>query len=328
MRIVTLGHSQVGKTTYMASLYGELQRSHYGFTLATSNSGYHNHFVATAKAIRKGVYPPPTAHRSEYVFSLKYNGSNVLEFTWSDYRGGAVGELTEREQTRLLIQDLENANGLMLLCDGDALARKRLGRSQIGRMIAMLGHALRGVPHPISLAIAFTKSDLVSAYDRAMLRDFGGLINAIQVSDKVFGVVIPVACGRTLFNVALPLYFSLETAARHQATRLEREMKDHVTRASMLEAQNSGIEWLIDQVKCFFTDETTNDQRIATHRQAARSKQREFAKVKHAVENMTRCLQHLPRIIPGMRIDDVACRLNQTKSSGRDHRDETVRFFE
>ena len=43
MRIVTLGHTAVGKTTYMASLYGALQRSYEGFTLRAKRAADHKH---------------------------------------------------------------------------------------------------------------------------------------------------------------------------------------------------------------------------------------------------------------------------------------------
>ena len=55
-----LGHTGVGKTTYLASLYGSLQREVEGFSLSTSKSRDHDRLIQLANTIGKGEYPLST----------------------------------------------------------------------------------------------------------------------------------------------------------------------------------------------------------------------------------------------------------------------------
>ena len=57
MRIVMIGHSNVGKTTYMASMYGAMQVGVDGFTLRAARTDDHERFVALHRMTRAGRPP-------------------------------------------------------------------------------------------------------------------------------------------------------------------------------------------------------------------------------------------------------------------------------
>ena len=74
MNILMLGHSGVGKTTYMASMYGLMQAGVERFSLASKYIRDHDDLVSLARDIQCGAYPPQTAIKSSYDFYLKYDG--------------------------------------------------------------------------------------------------------------------------------------------------------------------------------------------------------------------------------------------------------------
>ncbi len=81
MRIVEIGHTGVGKTTYMATLYGIQQEGIEGFSLKAQNSSDHERLIELAKNISQGIYPSATDQRREYNFYLQYENKNIFSFT-------------------------------------------------------------------------------------------------------------------------------------------------------------------------------------------------------------------------------------------------------
>lgn len=97
MDIVMLGHSGAGKTTYVAALYYRMANGLYDYTM---EYGYWDNYMykryvkgnfnytlgeaeregvelkSVSQNIRKGLYPPPTAIKQEYVFRMTYKDMN------------------------------------------------------------------------------------------------------------------------------------------------------------------------------------------------------------------------------------------------------------
>jgi hypothetical protein len=124
MRIVMIGHSNVGKTTYMASMYGAMQVGVDGFTLRTARADDHERFVALHRMTRAGRYPAPTDQRAQYDFRLCLNGEAFFDFTWVDRRGGAILERSTSSEAAQLVQDLVECDGLLVFCDAHAAVRE------------------------------------------------------------------------------------------------------------------------------------------------------------------------------------------------------------
>ena len=97
MDIMLLGHSGVGKTTFAASAYAELQEDIGGFTLAAKSEEDHRRLLDDATRIHRGLYPPPTNQRDRYSFDLCYQGRSCFPFTLIDYRGTALFERSKSQ---------------------------------------------------------------------------------------------------------------------------------------------------------------------------------------------------------------------------------------
>ena len=80
MKIVMIGNTGVGKTTYMASLYGILQQQLGGFSLQAVNQQDHRLWLDLATDIAKSRYPEKTSQRAEYDFLLQHKGKDIFAF--------------------------------------------------------------------------------------------------------------------------------------------------------------------------------------------------------------------------------------------------------
>lgn len=313
MKIVMLGHTGVGKTTYMASLYGVMQQNVEGFRLKAVNQEDHTRWLELAESIRVGKYPLSTDQRNEYAFHLRYKGTNVLQFSWSDYRGGAIRETQDSEQAKLLIQDLKAANGIMLFCDCNAIAIGNTRSNQIGRMIALASHALQDLEEPISIGIILTKVDLVTKFTEQFINPFQGLIDAINASELVTGALIPIACGTQLCNVPMPLLFVLESTVSSQANSLRQSFEKHTSQAEFFEKSSKGLEGIFDWISSKASGVATNKKMAASEKEKAMETLREFESIKKPAESLTRYIQKLPLIKPERSVNQYVEELSQTK---------------
>lgn len=207
--LVMLGNSGVGKTTYMASLYGEMQREVEGLCLLAINHKDHQNWIHLSDAIRRGHYPLPTDQRNEYEFKLHQRGVEKFHFLWSDYRGESIIHTQDNPQTRSLIDDLCQSEGMMLFCDSTALAEGKSRVNQIARMVNLVSTGLQDHQRALVLSIVLTKVDQVDEFTNAMIMPFMGLIEAIVVGN-IPGAFIPVACGKRVINIPLPLLFTAQ----------------------------------------------------------------------------------------------------------------------
>ena len=226
MNILMLGHLGVGKTTYMASMYGLMQAGVEKFSLASRYIRDHDDLVLLARDIQCGAYPPQTAIKSSYDFYLKYDGRRFFPFTWSDYRGGALTERSSSEDARQLVQDLSKCDGILVFCDSEQAASRRGAGRDIRRMTSLIGEALSRIKRPIPLGIVFTKYDLVEEIDEHMWASVEGLLQVVDASENLMGAAIPVACGPNPENIELPLLFLLYCGVALTHSALVEQMED------------------------------------------------------------------------------------------------------
>jgi signal recognition particle receptor subunit beta len=241
MRIVEIGHSGVGKTTFMASMYSTMQTDIEGFKLRATQSSDHTRLVKLSHSIHHGNYPTPTDQRSEYSFYLQYQGKDIFPFIWADYRGGAIRETKDSQQAKLLQQDLKQADGILMFCDCEALVKRDTRRNQISRMTSLITHALGDLDHPIALVVILTKADLVDGIDDEDLKPLEGLAQALQASELIASTLVPVACGPEPQNVAIPLLFSLYFGVSLQVRHLAQEIETHKSLADHYTQKTHGV---------------------------------------------------------------------------------------
>lgn len=215
-----IGHSNVGKTTYMTSMYGCMQRSINGFTLSSKHSDDHERLLALCRSTHDGQFPALTDQRAQYEFRLCLNGTAFFDFQWIDRRGGAILERSTSNETIELLSDLESCDGLMIFCDGAAATRGDEDANEMERISQLVGRAVGNRYTPMPLAMVMTKSDLIEPGDPRATAPLMPLLDVARRNSKLQHAIIRVACGPNENNVAAPVLFTL----KHGISNKENEL--------------------------------------------------------------------------------------------------------
>lgn len=248
MRIVMLGHSGVGKTTYMAAVYGELQSPHGGFFLRAEDPDDHRRFLDIADRISVGEYPAGTDQRETYRFILRHRTQDVFSFDWADYRGGALMEQSVTDETRKVREDLVRADGVVIFCDSRKLQRGQSTAKEMGRLSQLLGSSLASVDKDLPVVIVLTKRDCVKQIDERITQWIDPIVECLRGSDRLKGAVVPVACGPEASDVPLPLLFVLCHGIQRKARQLHELVSQHTENAQRLTAKGATFFGAVEDV--------------------------------------------------------------------------------
>jgi len=174
--VTILGATGSGKSTYMLGMYAKLSR------------GLHQYFVLTRDPdvdldladawdllCDTGELPPPTAMDQDqtYPFQLKHGVQPLIDIDWMDYRGGAIRDRTDAQDTQRLRARLEVSDSIYVVLDGGGVAdwldtgnAERASRGmEVRRISTMIQSAVaarqqRGLTAP-SIVVLITKIDLI-----------------------------------------------------------------------------------------------------------------------------------------------------------------------
>lgn len=255
--IAMLGHTRAGKTTYMASMYGALQTPMSGFRLRAAKKSEHTRLLDSAGRILKGGYPPLSDQRERYDFELSHYDRVVCDFAWIDHRGGAILERSDSAQATQLLRDLSGVDAIIVFCDAAALADGDETAIGVDRLCNLIARSVSLTETPKSVVLLLSKADLICGFDEAMLEPFGGLFASIEVSNKVHGAIIPVACGVLQRNVEKPIFYALKTIIGRRANAAREKAKHHREREQHWKAESERRWWgpLADWWSGMITDE-------------------------------------------------------------------------
>lgn len=303
MKIVELGHSGVGKTTYMASMYAALQQKVGGFSLKAIDTNDHQRLCKLAESIRLNSYPPRTSQRSDYNFYLEYQGKNILPFFWADYRGKALSEKSSSNEVIALQQDITKSDGIIIFFDCNTLSSGDFRSNEVRRITVLLSNSLAELDHHISVSIVFTKIDLVKKLDVKLLESINELIGLISKNKLISGALIPIACGKQNINIEAPLLFALQSAIQtkinflnkdinfydEQIKRYQQTAKKHNSQGREYREKSSGLGGAVRdswrkhiQNKPTYAELADNEQELARQKkaEAKQEKQKKREKTK------------------------------------------------
>ena len=221
MNILMIGHSQSGKTSYMAGLYKLYGDKKDGFGLWLSDSDKRLKLQKMAENLAKGIYPSGTDIASEYNFWLQHDNSLLIPFNWYDYRGGSLSESSSwsRDKENLL-KKIDNADALIVFIDG-AKAIHEVDEDledEYETLMWAIQKSLskksskKGEYFPISFV--FTKGDLFPShshlYNTPAFDYFMPFFKTIKNGDAAVGeIVVAEVTKDGVYNVYMPLMFSL-----------------------------------------------------------------------------------------------------------------------
>lgn len=236
MKILMIGHSGSGKTTYMAGLYARMKDGVATYTIsnAWANGNYRqqeNSLNMIVNNLEKGIYPASTDIHQEYNFFLKSTGEYSIPFDWYDYRGGA---LLERASSSKDVAELHNrintADAIIVFLDSDILVQNsEKNIRQYQRLVYIINKAIserkmyEGEYFPISFVI--TKGDKHendNMFDCPGFEYFdNGLFSTIKSSTSVAALITITEVNEVnIFNVHFPLLFSVYHGLGSYARRI------------------------------------------------------------------------------------------------------------
>jgi len=257
MDIVMLGHSQAGKTSYMAAMYDTMVAGVGGFTVKAERPEDHRALIRNARRLQAGTFPAASDRRTIYQLGLLHEGSPVLDFVWRDYRGGALTEKSDSPQAIQLREDVAKAGGLVLMIDSTELIGGLRSMARVRPLVATAIRLLGERRDVLPLVIALTKWDLVRATEaktqRAADEAFGSLIAAVRGDQHVLGALVPVACGRQPLNVVQPVLWCLHVGIAVRGILLQQSIERQEQAARAAHSRDT----LWDRVKSKFTGEPT-----------------------------------------------------------------------
>jgi len=271
VKIVMLGNSGAGKTTYLSLMYAEMSQGVFGFQVWAQDAEQHQQLLQDAQGIRRGVYPAVTHRRASYDLALIYNGAPVLPFSWRDHRGGAAsGRTSDAGDVAELHRDLLDSDAIIMFADGAELVSSPRAARAFGRLS---GHVLRAlhargqVPTPVVIVV--TKCDLINLSDRKIMEAVRAplleLVNAIRASQHIHGTAQLVSCGPSPANVITPALWSLRWGVLGMEARLAITQR-YFTAAAQDAAKRDTI---VSRVVAGWRGQPTWGQRAVWHRLAA-----------------------------------------------------------
>ena len=165
MRVMMIGFSGAGKTTYMGALYSMLNKKPCeGFSLCANSNSDHEKFLQIGARLAQGIYPKGTDILQVYQYSLLYKGKNILEFDWYDYRGGVLAA-ADSPDFDTVVSQIMNSDALVVFLDSTMFMPGEPAESRCvntwKRIMAILQNVTASRPEGTVFPISFvlTKSD-------------------------------------------------------------------------------------------------------------------------------------------------------------------------
>jgi len=225
--IVILGHTGSGKTCYMLGMYHAFKEGVGEFTLHTKDHDSDLYFEEAWFKIRKRHFPLPTEITTKpYSFEFRHRFDVLMQFDWTDYRGGILTARREATDLASFRQLVRRADCLFLCISGEHLQQAIRGRAQniifngaISRMRVFCDDA-----GPIPTVILVTKSDLLHhRRPSEVLADVRRLFK-LWFDDKRPIMICPVSV-IDRENLDLPIVFFLHVFIRKQLAQAEKALR-------------------------------------------------------------------------------------------------------
>lgn len=190
MKVLMIGHSGAGKTSFMAGMYKRLGEERSGYGMHTTNEEQHMQLKRLADRLSRGIYPEGTDVQSSYLFNFTRNGKPIMPIEWVDYRGGALTSIEkDNEELKVLTNQIADSDALIIFLDGTKLDKlTRETEFEFDIVISCVELALQKErKHWLPISMVITKADLITMDDDQLkgLRYFDLFFENAQYSDVV-----------------------------------------------------------------------------------------------------------------------------------------------
>ena len=246
LKVMMIGFSGAGKTSYVGALYKLLNSRgpNYGFSLKVSGREAHKSLLNVGELIiSHGVYPDATSIRDRYHFELLHSDEEILGFNLLDYRGGVLAE-RGNDELQTIVNQIVRADALIVFLDGSRFSHDSIGViRQLNRIQTLIQQAISQSDNQyFVLSFVISKADCIaSASDfntsQAWQR-FRQLTDMLNKNEKVRGLVSFTVVGPRCENVRFPFFHTMRYGLVNRMNNLIAACNDEI--ASMESHQDEG----------------------------------------------------------------------------------------
>lgn len=297
IKITMLGDTGSGKTCYLVGMFAYLQLGLGALTLSAENLDdalrLNSLWDRLTGVEGEDRWPPPNdkANTQEYRFSLNYALRPVMQFEWLDYRGGALVDYPNVEDTAKLQQALA-ASSCVFMCVPGTYLRQTLtaSRAREARIQMMLQHltaaanSLGNNGHALpAVAIVVTMHDLCCERNEDdILADLRERFEPLFVPGSEWRVLVTkVSLGDQLadnpdageiepYNLEVPVVFAIWAKLLDDVRELEERHQRY--RAAVDSRPSTGVRGFFDRL--FNSDEIASSLMLRDRSAADRDRLR------------------------------------------------------
>lgn len=177
-KITMIGVSGSGKTCFIYAMYNFMSIPHNGFSFTAANMDDDLDLQDGWDLIAyEHTWPDGSTSTRDYNFYVQYNTKPIMQFSWSDYRGGATSERSTNQDKQDLMNRIHEASCLIVSIGADTIKGIMTGEElRKTREISILN----GIIHQyevtnqrrVPIIFALTKADLYTRDDQSKLVEF------------------------------------------------------------------------------------------------------------------------------------------------------------
>ena len=173
-KITMLGTSNSGKTCFIYAMYDFMQKVRNGFTFITNDPDVDMDLNEGWESIAfDGVWPNGTDRTRFYDFTVMFKSRPIMEFSWCDYRGGAIMDRSTEQDVEELHNRIFDSECLIVCVGADTIKAILSGDNRKGRDLVRLNNLIvryaAKSQRRIPIIFALTKADLYTVQDQNQL---------------------------------------------------------------------------------------------------------------------------------------------------------------
>lgn len=244
-KITMLGVSGSGKTCFIYAMYDFMQKVQNGFTFITNDPDVDMDLNEGWEQIAfDGIWPAGTSETSLYEFTVMFKSRPIMEFSWIDYRGGAITERSTEEDVKDLHARINESECLVICIGADTIKSILSNDNRKGRELVRLNNLISRYAvtkqRRIPIIFTLTKADLyttddqkqilsvIKSYFSALYEQGAGWLFAIvpvtlgkfedsSAGNSIRGVVAPK-------NIHIPVMFFLHSILKERIRDIQNKL--------------------------------------------------------------------------------------------------------
>lgn len=247
-KITMLGVTGSGKTCFIYAMYDFMQKVQNGFTFITNDPDVDMDLNEGWESIAfDGHWPDGTQGVNTYDFTVLFKSRPIMEFSWCDYRGGALLERSTEQDVKVLHNTIFDSECLIICIGADKIKAIISGdiRKAHKEMVRLNNLILRYAnerKRRIPIIFALTKADLYTPQDQQQVL---GIIkeyfsSLYQQGSGWFFAVVPVSLGNfedsenndklirgivAPKNIHIPVLFFLHSILKERILNIQNKLK-------------------------------------------------------------------------------------------------------